>query len=333
VQAVTRYGFNFQWMLVGAGERPKPLDERALDFLAREGFDFVRLPTDYRVWTTGFDYLHPDETVFESIDAYLAACRARGIHLSLNLHRAPGYCITRNELERHNLWLDLEAQDTFVFLWSGFARRYLGVAPEDLSFDLINEPPAIGLNGFSRESHESLVRRTVAAIRAIDPTRPIVIDGLDGGNLAMPELTDLGLTHSGRGYAPYPVSHWGAEWWDGWRQGGEPRYPGVLYEGRRWGKDDIRAFYEPWRAVERSGTPIHIGEFGCYNKTPNADALRWFADLLGLFREFGWGYAMWNFEGPFGIVGHGRPGARIEQRDGYPVDVDLLDLMLSSRVG
>ncbi len=332
MQAVTRYGFNFQWMLVGAGERPKPPDERALDFLAREGFDFVRLPTDYRVWTTGFDYLHPDETVFESIDAYLAACRARGIHLSLNLHRAPGYCITRNELERHNLWLDLEAQDTFVFLWSGFARRYLGVAPEDLSFDLINEPPELGLFGFTRQNHEALVRRTVAAIRAIDPTRPIVIDGLDGGNLAMPELTDLGLTHSGRGYAPYPVSHWGAEWWDGWRQGGEPRYPGVLYEGRRWGKDDIRAFYEPWRAVERSGTPIHIGEFGCYNKTPNADALRWFADLLGLFREFRWGYAMWNFEGPFGIVGHGRAGARIEDRGGYAVDVELLELMLTSRV-
>ena len=140
-------------------------------------------------------------------------------------------------------------------------------------------------------------------------------------------------THSGRGYQPYPVSHWGAEWWDGWREGDAPRYPGVLYQGKRWGKDDLRAFYEPWRAVERQGVPIHIGEFGCYIHTPNADALRWFADLFDLFREFGWGYALWKFEGPFGIVGHGRAGARIEQRSGYAVDIDLLDLMLTSRVG
>lgn len=325
------YGFNFQWMLVEPGERPLPADVAALDFLARSGLNFVRIPTNYQVWTTAFDYLHPDESVFESIDDYLEACRARRIHLSLNLHRAPGYCITRQDLERDNLWLDEVAQDGFVFLWEGFARRYLGVPGDDLGFDLINEPPALGLNGFTREKHAALVRRTVAAIRDIDPSRPIAIDGLDGGNLAMPELADLAVTHSGRGYQPYPVSHWGAEWWQGWRDGDAPRYPGVLYAGARWGLPELRAFYEPWRAVERSGATIHIGEFGCYNKTPNADALRWFGDLFGLFREFGWGYAMWQFEGPFGIVGHGRSGARIEQRDGYAVDVDLLELMLNAR--
>jgi hypothetical protein len=43
------------------------------------GFDFLRVPTDYRVWTSGFEYRRPDETVFESLDGYLAACRARGL--------------------------------------------------------------------------------------------------------------------------------------------------------------------------------------------------------------------------------------------------------------
>ena len=326
------YGFNFQWMLVDEGTRPRPADEKALDFLAAYGFNFVRIPTNYRVWTADFDYFHPDESVFDAIDTYLEACRSRGIHLSLNLHRAPGYCITRNDLERDNLWVDLVAQDAFVFLWEGFARRYLGVSGDELSFDLVNEPPAIGADGFTRERHAALIRRTVAAIRAIDPDRPITVDGLDGGNLAMPELADLGVTHSGRGYQPYPVSHWGADWWDGWKAADAPRYPGVLYEGKRWGKDQLRTFYEPWRAVERLGAPVHIGEFGCYNQTPNSDALRWFGDLFGLFREYGWGYAMWNLEGPFGIVGHGRAGARTEERHGYAVDIDLLELLTSSRV-
>ena len=329
---MAHYGFNFQWMLVEPGDRPRPADERALDFMAEHGFDFVRIPTDYRVWTSGFDYLSPDESVFESIDAYIEACRARDIHMSLNLHRAPGYCITRNDIEKHNLWLDQEAQDGFVFLWETFCRRYRGVPARTLGFDLINEPPALGLHGFTRDNHAALIRRTVASIRAIDPDRPIAIDGLDGGNLAMPELADLGVTHSGRGYQPYPVSHWGADWWDGWKEGDAPRYPGVLYEGRRWGAEDLRAFYEPWRVVERAGNTIHIGEFGCYDQTPNCDALRWLTDLFGLYREYGWGYAMWNFEGPFGIIGHGRPGARFEWRGGYDVDVDLLELMIGSRV-
>jgi endoglucanase len=71
------YGFNFPWMLVGGGARPKPTDERALDFLAANGFDFVRIPTNYRVWTTGFEYLRPEESVFDAIDGYLGACRSK----------------------------------------------------------------------------------------------------------------------------------------------------------------------------------------------------------------------------------------------------------------
>ena len=105
-----------------------------------------------------------------------------------------------------------------------------------------------------------------------------------------------------------------------------------MYEGRAWDRDDLRAFYEPWRSVERGGTPIHIGEFGCYDQTPNADALRWFDDVLALFREFGWGFALWQFEGPFGIVGHRREGARFGMRHGYRVDEDLLERLLAARV-
>src|SRR5262245_62042772 len=89
-----RYGFNFQWMFIWERARqPEQPDERALDFMAKWGMNFVRVPTDYRFWTNGFDYFHPDEAVFLHLDRYLDACRARGLQMSLNLHRAPGYCI------------------------------------------------------------------------------------------------------------------------------------------------------------------------------------------------------------------------------------------------
>jgi len=77
--ATPRYGFNFQWMTSWAPDRvPGPPDERALDFMAKHGFDFVRIPTDYRFWTRDFDYLHPDESLLEYLDTYLEATRSRG---------------------------------------------------------------------------------------------------------------------------------------------------------------------------------------------------------------------------------------------------------------
>jgi endoglucanase len=327
------YGFNFQWMFSSRErERPDMPDEKALDFLARQGFNFARLPMDYRFWVPQFDYFHPDEDVFQYTDRYLAACRERKIHLSLNLHRAPGYCINGNELERHNLWRDAVAQDAFIHQWEILAKRYRGVPASQMSFDLINEPPEIGEYGFTRETHEAVIRRAVRAVRSVDPQREIVIDGLGGGNWAMPELADLSVIHSGRGYQPMPVSHHGASWWKEGAGLPEPVYPGLVWRGSAWNREALRAFYEPWRRVEAAGARVHIGECGCFNRIANAKALRWLGDLFGLFREFGWGFALWNFEGSFGVVSHGRPGARYVPISGYEVDPQLLELILENRV-
>lgn len=327
-----RYGFNFGWMYTWEeGRTPEPPDERALDFMAEYGFNFVRIPTNYHFWTRDFDYFHPDETVFEVLDSYLAACRARSFQLSLNLHRAPGYCINRNDLERHNLWQDGVAQDAFVYLWETFARRYQDVSSDFLSFDLVNEPPEIGQYGMTRENHAALMRRTVAAIRAVDPKREIVIDGLGAGNLVMPELADLGVVHSGRGYQPMSVSHYQASWWDGHLGLPAPSYS-CTYDGKVWNRSTLRDYYKPWREVEAAGAGVHIGEFGCYNRTPNDVALAWFRDLFAVYKEFGWGYAMWNFKGDFGIIGHDRPGVQYETIRGYKVDRALLELMIENRV-
>jgi len=307
----------------------KPAALKELDLLVEMGLDFVRVPLDYRFWTEDFDYTHPGEAALGNIDAYLKATGERGLHLCLNLHRAPGFCINRIEEEKHRLWRDEEAQDGFVFQWEMFARRYRGVPNDRLSFDLLNEPMGASED---RVAHEAIMRRTVAAIRAIDPGREIVLDGWDAGNTAIPELADLGVIHSGRGYQPTAVTHYHASWWPPGMDLPEPVYPGTQYRGRIWNRETLRDIYGPWREVESRGVRVHIGEFGCYNLTPNDVALRWFADLLGLFREFRWGYSLWNFNGAFGIVNHGRPGTAYENWHGYQVDRALLDLYLQGRV-
>ena len=326
-----RYGFNFLWGFTHSAETPamQPPDLRELDLLKEMGLDFVRVPLDYRFWIDDFDYTHPSEPPLTILDRYLEACRQRGLHMCLNLHRAPGFCINWIEQERDRLWRDGVAQEGFVFQWEMLARRYRGVPSEHLSFDLLNEPNGPPEN---RIAHETIMRRTVAAIRQIDPEREIVLDGWGGGNLAIPELADLGVTHSGRGYQPAAVSHYLASWWPPGMDLPMPVYPGTVYDGKTWNRETLREFYQPWREVEAKGVKVHIGEFGCYNKTPNDVALRWFADLLGLFREFRWGYSLWNFNGDFGIINHGRPGAIYENWHGYQVDRALLDLYLQNRV-
>ena len=326
------YGFNFLWMYSPApGKLPESANLKQLDFMAEYGFNFVRIPTNYWFWTKDFDYDHPDESILKYIDSYLAAVSERGMHMSLNLHRAPGYCINRPEMERHNLWTDPIAEDAFVATWERWAMRYKGISSDRLSFDLLNEPPNEGERGFTRAIHERIMRRTVAAIRAIDPDRMIVLDGVGGGHLAMPELADLDVVHSGRGYQPMPISHFEAEWWSGSKGLPAPVYPGTVWEGRTWNLETLKEFYQPWRDVQAQGVRVHIGEFGCHNRTPNDVALRWFKDLFTVFKDFGWGYGLWNFEGQFGIVNHGRPGTQYEVIDGFAVDRALLELLLSAK--
>jgi len=62
------------------GKPPAPPDRRALDFMAEHGLDFVRLPLDYRFWTTNLDYFHPNDWGIEAIDQYLRASQDRGWH-------------------------------------------------------------------------------------------------------------------------------------------------------------------------------------------------------------------------------------------------------------
>lgn len=333
---MTHYGFNLLWMYsTGNRERVDPgeikIDGGELDFIAAMGCNFVRLPLDYRFWVRDFRYAEADEAMLARVDDCVRAVTSRGLHCSLNLHRAPGYCINGAELERHNLWADAAAQDAFAAQWRHFAERYASVSPELLSFDLLNEPPSVGQYGMTRDIHASLMRRVAGEIRAVTPDRPITLDGLAGGNLACPELADLGVTMSARGYQPMALTHYRASWCAETRGLPYPAYPGTEYSGVRWDRSALVSHYAPWKALADSGVAVHVGEFGCYNRIDNALALAWFRDALSVFREYGWGYSLWNLSGNFGLAGHGRPGTRWEKVHGLVVDRDLYELFLENR--
>ena len=86
------YGFNAQWAYSSFTEPVKPADTRMLDFMAKYKFEFLRLPLDYRYWLPEIGGPQSEEFLM-TLDRYVHESVSRGIHISINLHRAPGYCI------------------------------------------------------------------------------------------------------------------------------------------------------------------------------------------------------------------------------------------------
>ncbi|HOM16163.1 MAG TPA: cellulase family glycosylhydrolase [Thermoguttaceae bacterium] len=300
--------------------RNKPFVEQDFQWMADWGFDFVRLPMDYRCWTDPKDPYKLIEKTLAEIDQAVEWGRKYGIHVCLNFHRAPGYTVARPP-EKLNLWKDEEAQKQFAFHWAAFARRYRGVKPEHLSLNLVNEPA-----GVSPEDYAKVARRAVDAIRKEDPQRLIIADGRQWGREPVWELVPLEIAQSTRGYEPMQISHYQASWVNaqGWPLPTWPLKRGNQTIDRQWLRQDR---IEPWKKLADAGVGVHVGEWGAYNKTPHEVVLRWMRDCLTLWKEAGWGWALWNFRGSFGVLDSDRTDVAYEDFHGHKLDRKMLDLL------
>jgi len=214
-------GFNLFEKFVYNPRGNDPYNEWDLDFMAEWGFDFIRLPLDYRIWTASpGEYI---EQPLKEIDQVVAWARARGIHVNLCLHRAPGNCVGTPK-EPLDLWDDgssgEEARREFADQWRMFAARYRGIPPAELSFNLVNEPPNI-----TGEQYVLGVSSAIAAIREEDPNRLVLADGLSYGGQPVPELVPLQVAQSTRGYEPRLITHYRADWEAGSDQWPVPTWP------------------------------------------------------------------------------------------------------------
>ena len=72
---------------------------------------------------------------------------------------------------------------------------------------------------------------------------------------------------------------------------------------------------------------VHCGECGCWNQTPHAVFLAWFGDVLDILTSNGIGYALWQFDGDFGLLNSGRADVAYENWHGQKLDRKLLELL------
>ncbi|MCK5703486.1 MAG: cellulase family glycosylhydrolase, partial [Cyclobacteriaceae bacterium] len=229
-----------------------------------------------------------------------------------------------------------EAQDDFYYHWKFWAKRFKRVSREKISFDLVNEPcmredmndqhskrgPVPG------DIYRKVAKAAAETIRKQNPNHLIIADGNNVGRDVIPEIIDLDIAQSCRGYHPGIISHYKAPWANKDIENLPiPKWPGQVGD-QYLSRAMLEEMYAPWIELVQKGVGVHCGECGCYNKTPHDVFLAWFTDVLDILSENGIGFALWNFKGSFGILDSGREDVEYENWYGHKLDRKLLDLLV-----
>jgi aryl-phospho-beta-D-glucosidase BglC (GH1 family) len=216
-------GFNLLNMFYSGGrETDKPFDEREFQMMSDWGFNFVRIPIDYRIIIKANDWNKRNESAMRRLDKAVEYGIKYNIHICLNLHRAPGYTVA-SPAETTNLWTQEKPQEAFSRMWEYIAERYKNVPNEYLSFNFVNEPA-----GVDEKTYAYVIKKAADAIRARDPDRILMADGLDYGVIPSNLIKELNIAQATRGYTPFLITHYKADWVEGADKLPLPTWPVLL---------------------------------------------------------------------------------------------------------
>lgn len=271
-----------------------------IDAMARWGFNSVRLPMHYNLFTLPIE----QEPVagqntwldkgFVLTDALLAWCKANNIYLILDLHAAPGgqgsdASISDRDSGKPALWQSPANQQKMIAFWRKLAERYAN-EPWIGGYDIINEPnwgftSADDKNGCKEEQNaplKALMVDITKAIREVDKNHLVIIEGNCWGN----------------------------------------NYKGILPV---WDSNMVLSFHKYWnfnteaevqsmlQLREKYSVPLWLGESG-------ENSNMWFADAIRLVESKGIGWAFW----PLKKIGFNNP-LQIQPNSDYQLVVDYLN--------
>lgn len=257
-------------------------------FLATCGFTFVRLPFNFRHFESD---LAPGQWLgegFRRLDSAVNLCRKHNLWVLLDLHAAPGaQARDQNAGSAYGesyFWNYKHFMDRAAALWKELARRYRGDATV-AGYNLLCEPvtqDVSRLNDFYAE--------TIRAIREGDPDHLIVLDG----NLWAKDVASLQNRLFEDPQVIPALHHYDDE---------TPAFAHLTsYPGKADGVVCDRAALEATLAgkhdQQRIQRPVLAAEFGVSRASvqPFPVQLAITRDLISIFEEKGWGWAMWCYK-------------------------------------
>ncbi|MBT1695308.1 cellulase family glycosylhydrolase [Fulvivirgaceae bacterium PWU4] len=267
--------------------------KRDIDSLAAWGFNSVRLPMHYNLFTLPVE----KEPVagqntwldkgFTMVDNLLKWCAANKIYLILDLHAAPGgqgndAAISDYDKTKPSLWQNEENQQKTVALWRKLAERYAN-EPWMGGYDLINETnwnftPDGHKNGCGETNNaplRKLFTDITTAIRQVDKHHIIYIEGNCWAN-----------NHTGL----WPASDNNL----------------VLSFHKYWNNNDQASLQGMLSLRDQYNVPLWLGESG-----ENSNV--WFRNAIGLMEENKIGWAWWPMKKIASVVNP----LTVVKNDGY----------------
>jgi endoglucanase len=282
-------GINYGNMFEAPSETAwgNPWQPEYTGLIADLGFSHIRIPIRWEPEARSL--LSPPYTIYPSflsrIQQVVDSALANGLYAIINMHH------------HESLYADPDAQkERFLAMWeqiAGFFREY----PDNLLFEILNEPH----DQLDAEKWNVFLADALETIRQTNPERTVVIGtaewgGLGGlSRLTIPDDPNLILTiHY---YNPFHFTHQGASWSEG-----SEEWLGTQWMDTETERNAVRQDFAPLQEIsKKENIPIHIGEFGAYEKADIDSRVRWTTFLARYFESLDWSWAYWEFCAGFGI--------------------------------
>jgi endoglucanase len=262
--------------------------EKDVEFLAQRGFTFVRLPLNYRQFESDLEPGKWIEKGFRLLDRAVRLCRQHGLWILPDLHAAPGaQARDQNAGSAYGetyLWNHRDFMDRTARLWGEIARRYRD-DPTVLGYNVLCEPVVSDVN-ILNDFYTSVIR----AIRRQDSRHLVVLDS----NLWAKDISSLRDPLFGDPQVIPALHHY---YFD---DAFFPRladYPGKV-DGRICDRAALERTLDGKHDQKRIPRPVLVGEFGVTRSHSQSYPVQLAIgrDLVSIFEEKGWGWAMWCYK-------------------------------------
>jgi endoglucanase len=265
------------------GDWGRKIAEDDFHIIAKAGFNTVRIPVRWAGHSSESAPYAIDANFMVRVQHVVGLARAAGLNVILDshnfdaLHKSPDAANTAR----------------LAGLWAQIGKAFAKASRDHLWFEIENEPH----DKLDNANLGSVVTPALAAIRATNPDRPVIIggefwSGIDSLiTLTLPSDPDLVPTF--HYYEPFDFTHQGATWVD-------PSPP----MGRAYGtpEDQQRLTHDVQKVrayVARTGKTPFMGEFGSNAPIPLSERVRYQASVRNAFDTVGIGMCAWGYTNTF----------------------------------
>ena len=261
------------------------LEEEYFDRMAEAGFDSVRIPVR---WSDYADESPPytiDPAFMARVDWAIEQVLERRMVAIVNIHHY------------HEFMEDPAQHKARVLgIWKQLSEHYRNQPPA-LYFEVMNEPS----RKVTAEIWNDVQNESIRLIRKTNPRRAILVAPIGWNRIEQLEHLvlppgDRNLIASIHYYEPFVFTHQGASWVNR-----------DIPVGTPWAGSDAekKAVSEEFDTADRwakaNGVPLHLGEFGAYDKADMASRIRWTACVRAEAERRGISWNYWEFCSSFGV--------------------------------